>query len=267
MTDEPPNGKESVLDILAGFAFDEGHQTVLRDAHTITPARRSIRKVKAESGSPKKRPRSATKRRMSNKEALQRHRGFPPSIGDSPRVLILGSAPCEMSLEKGQFYGNPRNHFWAVMAYAMDDPTFPMLDFEARCSVLHSRGIALWNICDVFTRYKSSDATLHCEEYTDIAGLLVEHPTIGYILCNGSASYDCMLKYDLAARLEVSTGLQPTPLSLATQARGAAQAVDLPVILKLPSTSPANAMADPVGTKGKVWKEKLQEALSGSQCR
>lgn len=30
MTDEPPNGKESVLDILAGFAFDEGHQTVLR---------------------------------------------------------------------------------------------------------------------------------------------------------------------------------------------------------------------------------------------
>ncbi|KAF4734780.1 hypothetical protein FOZ63_018078 [Perkinsus olseni] len=242
MADNSPDSKEHVLDALDGFAFEEGPPGREDVPPTRTPARKFIKRAKEKSLSPGKRPRSATKGRTPKREALQRHRGFPPSVGECPRVLILGSAPCEMSLEKGQFYGNPRNHFWAVMAYAMDDPQFPMLDFETRCSVLRSRGIALWNICDVFTRYKSSDATLHCEEYTDIAGLVLQHPSIRYILCNGTASFECMQKYDLPGRLK---------------GRGVA----VPVISKLPSTSPANAMADPVETKGKVWKEKLEEAL------
>ncbi|KAF4737366.1 hypothetical protein FOZ63_026827 [Perkinsus olseni] len=163
MADNPLDSKEYVLDALDDFAFEEGPPGREDVPPTRTPARKFIKRAKEKSASPGKRPRSATKGRTPKREALQRHRGFPPSVGECPRVLILGSAPCEMSLEKGQFYGNPRNHFWAVMAYAMDDPQFPMLDFETRCSVLRSRGIALWNICDVFTRYKSSDATLHCE--------------------------------------------------------------------------------------------------------
>ncbi|KAF4674233.1 hypothetical protein FOL47_009513 [Perkinsus chesapeaki] len=231
MADEPLKSTESVLSTLTTFAFDDD----LQDSTSRTPVRRSLKKVTGDSSSPAKRPRVSPKRKTTpRKEPLQRHRGFSPSIGESPRVLILGSAPCEMSLEKGQFYGNPRNHFWAVMAYAMDDPQFAMLDYETRCSVLRSRGIALWNICEVFSRYKSSDATLHCEEFANIAGLILQHPTIHFILCNGTASYDNMVKYDLPGRLE-AYGIT---------------AKDSPLIFKLPSTSPANAMANPVETKG-----------------
>ena len=34
-----------------------------------------------------------------------------PVVNKSTRVLIVGSMPGQQSLEKQQYYGNPRNHF------------------------------------------------------------------------------------------------------------------------------------------------------------
>ena len=41
--------------------------------------------------------------------------GLPAVCGDSPRVLILGSFPSEMSLARQEYYGNPQNKFWRIM--------------------------------------------------------------------------------------------------------------------------------------------------------
>lgn len=40
---------------------------------------------------------------------------LPPIIDESTQVLILGSMPSQLSLEKQQYYGNPRNHFWSII--------------------------------------------------------------------------------------------------------------------------------------------------------
>ncbi|WP_379563207.1 uracil-DNA glycosylase family protein [Oceanobacillus kapialis] len=37
---------------------------------------------------------------------------FAPVLPTNPKVLILGSMPGGKSLEKQEYYGNPRNHFW-----------------------------------------------------------------------------------------------------------------------------------------------------------
>ena len=42
-------------------------------------------------------------------------RGLPPVTGPEPLVLILGSFPSVLSLAHSEYYGNPRNRFWAVM--------------------------------------------------------------------------------------------------------------------------------------------------------
>ena len=40
---------------------------------------------------------------------------LPPIVDNNTRVLIVGSMPGQQSLEKKQYYGNPRNHFWSIM--------------------------------------------------------------------------------------------------------------------------------------------------------
>ncbi len=40
--------------------------------------------------------------------------GLPIIIAEGAKVLILGSMPGNVSLAKGEYYGNRNNHFWSV---------------------------------------------------------------------------------------------------------------------------------------------------------
>ena len=42
--------------------------------------------------------------------------GFLPVIGNFPRIMILGSMPSVESLNQQQYYGHPRNQFWAILS-------------------------------------------------------------------------------------------------------------------------------------------------------
>jgi len=46
---------------------------------------------------------------------------FPPIADPNSRLLILGTMPGEQSLRLGQYYGNPRNHFWRLIYTLFDD--------------------------------------------------------------------------------------------------------------------------------------------------
>jgi len=48
--------------------------------------------------------------------------GMPPIGSTQSRVLILGSFPSAISLEKGQYYGNGKNHFWDIMGLLLGEP-------------------------------------------------------------------------------------------------------------------------------------------------
>ena len=68
---------------------------------------------------------------------------FEPVIGSSPRVLILGSMPGVVSLQAVQYYANPRNAFWTIMAelfgFEID------CDYQQRIDQIKQHPVVLWD--------------------------------------------------------------------------------------------------------------------------
>ncbi|KAF4681306.1 hypothetical protein FOZ60_012268 [Perkinsus olseni] len=214
----------ALLASLQAYAFNQDHDVVAGASSTPTRSRRSTISSPGSSTGRSRRP-TSVRNGISKGLLFERRRGLPPILGPDPRVLILGSAPSQISLMKG------------------DSPCWTT---ESRCDVLKARGIAVWDICEEFTRHRSADATLQCEEYSDIAKLLVDNPTVKRILCNGSASFNNVRKYKLEEKM---------------QALASSGAVTVPEIVRLPSTSPAHAVANAVETKGEAWKQQLRDLI------
>lgn len=116
-------------------------------------------------------------------------RGFPPILGERPRVLILGSFPSPASLERGEYYAHPRNAFWRILGDLglVDAAT----DYPTRIAALRTRPVALWDTIATCVRPGSLDSAIvpTTVEPNDIAALLAAHPTIGRVLLNGGTAW------------------------------------------------------------------------------
>jgi TDG/mug DNA glycosylase family protein len=161
-------------------------------------------------------------------DSPERRAGLPPVVGDRPQVLILGSFPSAQSLSRQQYYGNPKNQFWAVMgAVAGIDPG---LSYPERLSALTLRGIALFDVVASCVREGSADAKIRDPRPADLPALLAREPTIRHIALNGRTGAEHWL-----VRLLPEVRRMPG-ISVATY----------------PSTSPANARLT-LREKIRIW--------------
>jgi hypoxanthine-DNA glycosylase len=139
--------------------------------------------------------------------------GFEPVYDGRSRVLILGTLPSVKSREQQFYYGHPQNRFWKVLAGIAGEETIPASIQEKKKFLLKHR-IAIWDViaeCDIIG---SSDSSIRNVVPADLARLLKEAPIQG-IYANGTKAYELYMKYSYE-----KTGRE---------------------IVKLPSTSPANA--------------------------
>ena len=159
---------------------------------------------------------------------------FPPIVGDHPQVLILGSMPGIRSLELNQYYGHPRNLFWAFMGEICG--AGPELVYAQRVEALQQAGIALWDVLQHCERSGSLDADIvsSSEVPNDIPELLYQYPTIRVVAFNGR-------KAEQAFRKHIHPQLSALQLETLN-------------LLPLPSTSPANASI-PKAEKLRRWLE------------
>jgi TDG/mug DNA glycosylase family protein len=159
-------------------------------------------------------------------------RGLPPVTGPEPHVLILGSFPSVLSLAHGEYYGNPRNRFWAVIEDLFSIPA--ALPYPERTLCLTQEGVALWDVVASCSRAGSADIRIRKPVPNDIAGFIRAHPSIRLIALNGST----------AGRLY----------------HRLAEVPGIPSVI-LPSTSPANARV--------TFKEKVRawRVVAGNGAR
>lgn len=144
------------------------------------------------------------------------------------RVLILGSMPGVASLQAQQYYANPRNAFWPIMASLLGfDLALP---YEQRLAQLTAKRIALWDVLASCERPGSLDSNIarDSERPNDFVSLFARCRQIRAVACNGGTAYALFRRHVLP--LVDLTGI---------------------AVLSLPSTSPAHA--------GKSFAAKLAE--------
>lgn len=111
--------------------------------------------------------------------------GFDPIAAKDARVLVLGSLPSKLSLEKRQYYGNPQNAFWRIMGELVG--AGPDIAYELRAERLRQRGIAVWDVLRSAARPGSMDASIDLASATanDFATFYRRHPGLVLVCFNG----------------------------------------------------------------------------------
>lgn len=137
---------------------------------------------------------------------------FEPVFDEQSKVLILGTFPSVKSRENQFYYGHPQNRFWKVLAGICDQET-PVSILQKKEFLLRNH-IAVWDViasCDIIG---SSDSSIRNVVPCDLKQVLLKAP-VRKIFANGGKAYDLYTKYSYPQTKRE--------------------------IIKLPSTSPANA--------------------------
>lgn len=133
-----------------------------------------------------------------------------PIYNEDSKILILGSFPSVKSREQQFFYAHPQNRFWKVISNIFNEQLPNTI--EEKTQMLLRNNIAVWDViksCDIVG---SSDSSIENVVVNDIESIL-KKTNIQKIFANGDKSYKLFKKY-FTKDIE---------------------------IIKLPSTSPANA--------------------------
>jgi len=103
-------------------------------------------------------------------------------------VLILGTLPGPVSLEKRQYYAQSRNAFWPIMGELFG--ATPELAYRERLQELKVRRVALWDVCRSAYREGALDASIDPASIVpnDLAGFLRTHTSIRLICFNGQTA-------------------------------------------------------------------------------
>ena len=137
---------------------------------------------------------------------------FGAVIDQNCKILILGSVPSVKSVEGNFFYMHPKNRFWKVMSALLGFDLYGA-DIPTRIKTLLAHNIALYDSVEECDILGSSDSKITNVVPADIP-YLISKSKITHIFCNGTASYNNLIKYHPSLEN---------------------------IVEKLPSTSPANA--------------------------
>lgn len=156
--------------------------------------------------------------------------GLPPVLSRQTRLLVLGSFPGLASLQARQYYAHPRNHFWPIVGalWGLDMPAMP---YRSRLAELRRRGLGLWDVYASCRREGSLDQAIEDAELNDLASLRRRAPALQCVAHNGGESARTM-------KLVAALGY---------------------TVLKLPSTSPANASWS-FERKRAAWQAAFEQA-------
>jgi len=144
---------------------------------------------------------------------------FKAVFDKESKILILGSVPSVKSREQGFFYMHPQNRFWKVLSVVFNDEDFLNKDIEIKKQALLKHKVSLYDVVESCDIIGSSDVSIKNVEYAyDVINAILNSGKIEKIILNGAKA--AKLFDNSKSGYNISDNVQ---------------------ILKMPSTSPANA--------------------------
>jgi double-stranded uracil-DNA glycosylase len=116
-------------------------------------------------------------------------KGFAPIASAEARMLILGTLPGSISLERGEYYAQRQNVFWRIMGKLIG--ASPDLPYADRVLCLQNAGVALWDVCAAANRSGSLDSKINWATVVpnDFSDFFRTHPRIRLVCFNGSKAH------------------------------------------------------------------------------
>ena len=141
---------------------------------------------------------------------------FKPIFDKNSKILILGSFPSAPSRKLGFYYANPQNRFWRVLAGVLNAPLPESIDEKIKFLLAHR--IAIYDAAISCEIKGSSDAKMTAVAPANLRPIF-KTANITQVYANGGKAYEICKKYLEDEILKATKN----------------------VVIKLPSTSPANA--------------------------
>ncbi len=165
--------------------------------------------------------------------------GFPPIAKENAKILILGSMPGDVSLQKQQYYGHQRNAFWPIILSLFSEvSSLEDIDYSQRKELLIEKHIAVWDVLQHCVRAGSLDTAIKMDsiKVNDFYQFFSDHKAITKVCFNGAKAEGIYVKYVLPQIKDQFDYLQ---------------------YVRLPSTSPAHA-AMTLDQKKEVWGNEIK---------
>ncbi|SDF93760.1 hypoxanthine-DNA glycosylase [Pedobacter terrae] len=118
---------------------------------------------------------------------------FPPVSDKQTKILILGSLPGDESLLRNEYYGNPQNRFWKVIA-GLSGRQAPV-NYEQKKQCLLGFGIGIWDVAHSAQRKSSLDSAIKNERPNDLRAFIDDHPLLHTIAFNGMKAERMFIKF------------------------------------------------------------------------
>lgn len=113
--------------------------------------------------------------------------GLKPIFNEKTEILILGSCPGDLSIQKQQYYSNPNNQFWKLLSGILNIDLIN-LSYEEKINKLLENKIGLWDVMHNCIREGSLDSNIEDFEPNDFSKLNLNN--LKLILFNGKKAYD-----------------------------------------------------------------------------
>jgi hypoxanthine-DNA glycosylase len=156
---------------------------------------------------------------------------FEPIINEKSNIIILGTMPSVISLQKNEYYANPQNVFWKIIFSTFDKPLSN--DYEIKKAILLKNNIALWDVILSCSREGSSDEKIINSVANNFITLFEQYKDIQKVYFNGKNAEKYYKK--LVDIKKIRNDIQ---------------------YFVLPSTSPANVVT--INKKLNAWKDQIQ---------
>ena len=163
--------------------------------------------------------------------------GLNPIALKNANILILGSMPGDISLQKQEYYGHKRNAFWPIMI-TLFNQSIEINDYKLRTDLLIENKIAIWDVIRSCYREGSLDSAIQMDKLNvnNFYQFFTTHNKIKKVYFNGAKAENTYAKFVLSDIKEHFGYLE---------------------YARLPSTSPAYA-AMSLQNKTQAWKKEIK---------